>query len=831
MYAKISGTCYRALLSRGLISVSTMAMVAGLLMSETTWAQSVVTPPPPIKASPTDTSADQGTTPQTGGLEDIIVTARKVQEPISRVPLAITAFSDTQISERGISSIADISSFTPSFRYQASTLASNGRADRSFSTLTFRGLALSNDYFTTAGGLLFVDGAPVIGASPPIVFDAERVEVLKGPQSAFFGRSTFSGAINYVSKDPPTHFEAKLNGSVATYGSYSASGSVGGPIVPDILSVRLSGAYDREAGQYRNEAAPYQRLGTQTTASGGLQFLLTPVPELRIKGAVSYTHDDDGPPTSVALKGTDFNCNVGGTEGTYYCGKLPSADQLAPGVISGNYNITPGVRNYVLNNLNNYPTLYNSDYIDHGGLRRDLIQASVRIDYQFDSGYALSAISAFHQDKVAVLTDLNYRDAQNTPNPFYGVIPAAPQFLQALAGVQSLSNDFSQEIRLTSPQDKPFRWLIGANYFTASSYFANIIAYTQFGPLFIVYPPRVHPTTPAVFGAAYWDINSHFTLSGELRYQDDQVAQDQDTVGTAFVTPQTLKASFKSFQPRATLTYHVDQDSLVYALFARGYRPGGFNDLSTIPPASLAALQAQGVSQAYGQESINNYELGVKSRLFDGRLQFSLDGYYEQYRNGQISQSLTFQNTPTTVTIGTFTRNVGVIDLYGAEAEVNWQATRALQLNSTFAYNGNTIKSGYCGNCLFIDGTDSLAGRRLPYTPLVTASIGAEYRRHLTRDYDLYIRGDDFYRGSIFVDQANRAYIGDRDTANLRLGVQNKEKSLEIYCTNCSDNQTAEAGTYNSTNFLLVGTGSVGQEIRYQLPARRVIGLRGGVKF
>lgn len=815
------------------MSVSAIGIAASFAAPADAQGQSVVTPPPPT-ATPARNGSPQA--PAAGGstgVEDIIVTARKVQEPLSRVPLAITAFSSNQIEQRGIASINDIADFTPSFRFQNTTPASNGRADRSFSTLTFRGLALSNDYFTTAGGLLFVDGAPVIGATPPAVFDAERVEVLKGPQSAFFGRSTFSGAINYVSKDPPKTFEAQVNASVATYGSYSASASVGDTIIPDLLSVRLSGAYDREAGQYHNEAAPYQRLGNQRTTSAGLQYLITPAEGLRIKGSFSYDHDNDGPPASVALKGSDFNCNLGGTEGRYYCGKLPTADHLAPGVISGNYIITPDVQTYVLDNKNNYPTLYDTHYIEHGGLKRDLIQTSVRIDYDFGSGYTLSSITAYHRDKVAVLTDLNYRDAQTTPNPLFGVIPMAPRYFQALAEVQSLSHDFSQEVRLTSPQDKRFRWLFGGNYFTASSYYANIIGYTQFGPLFITYPPRLHPRTSAIFGAAYWDINRHFTISGELRYQDDRVAQDLDTSGTAFLpTPQTFKASYKSVQPRITLTYHFDQNSLLYALFARGYRPGGFNtDLSKLPAAAVASLAAQGVTQAYGQESLNNYEIGLKSRLANGRLQFSIDGYYEQYRNGQITQSLTYQLTPTTVTIGTFTRNVGAIDLKGVEAEADWQATRKLQINGTFAYNGNKIKAGYCGDCLFIDGTTSLAGRRLPYTPLVTATLGAEYRTHLAGDYDWYLRGDDIFRGKLFVDQANRAYIGNKNTLNLRIGIQGKKRSIELYCTNCTDNLTADAGAYNSSNFLLAGTGAIGQEIRYQLPAPRIVGLRGSWKF
>ena len=807
-----------------LASASLAALLGTIIPCSAAWAQtaqSSVTPPPPTK--------DQNTG---GGLEDIVVTARKVEEKLSTVPLAITALSEKQLEARGISSINDISSFTPSFRFQNVAAASNGRADRSFSTLTFRGLTLSGDYFTTAGGLLFVDGAPEIGAAPPSIFEVQRVEILKGPQSAFFGRSTFSGAINFVSKDPPTKFSAELNGSVASYDSFSASGSVGGSLIPDLLRVRVSAAYDREGGQYRNEAAPYQRFGTQRTTSTGLQYLITPADGLRIKGSFSYSEDNDGPPASIAIKGSESNCNLGGTEGAYFCGKLPSENNLPAGIISGNYVIDSAFTNLILQNKANLPTLFGTNFIDHGGLERHLIQTSVRADYDFGGGYTLSSITAYHHDKLAVITDLNYRYAGNTPNPAAATIPNAPPFYKALVEAQSLSHDFSQEVRLTSPQNRPFRWLIGANYFTASSYYANGFGITQLGPVLTAYPPRVHPRTPAVFGAANLDLG-RLTLSGELRYQIDHVAQDVETSGNNFLaTPIQFKQTYKSFQPRVTATYHLDKDAIVYALFARGYRPGGFNsDLSKLSATAQASLAASGIKQAYGQESIDNFEFGTKGNLFNNHIQYSLDAYYELYRDGQINQSTFYQTSPTTVTVGTFTQNTGKINLYGIEAELNWQLTRHFQMNGTFAWNDNHIKRYYCANCVFIDGTNSAVGRKLPYVPRFTGTLSGEYQDHLSGNFDWFVRADDIFRSKIFADPANQSYIGDKNTINMRLGVRNDHYSIEAFCTNCSNNLVADAAFYGSSDFLFVGTGRVGQEIRYQLPARRVIGLRAGWKL
>ena len=120
---------------------------------------------------------------QDGGLEEIVVTARKREESMMEVPIAITAFTAEDLEARDLVDLQDLQLYTPSFSF-TNMQGGSARNDRSSNALVFRGLSLSNNVGITAGGQLFIDGAPVIGAFQPSIVDVERVEILKGPQSA-----------------------------------------------------------------------------------------------------------------------------------------------------------------------------------------------------------------------------------------------------------------------------------------------------------------------------------------------------------------------------------------------------------------------------------------------------------------------------------------------------------------------------------------------------------------------------------------------------------------------------------------------------------------------
>ena len=167
------------------------------------------------------------------GLEEITVTARRVEENLMQVPLAISAVTSADIEARGVNTLIDLGKFTSGLFAQ---VGGNGRTDRSATRLTFRGLS-------TASGQKFIDGAPFSGAAIPDIADVARVEVLKGPQSDYFGRSTYSVAVNFVSRTPADHFEGHVQADGSMFGTTDLTASLEAPIVAGTLGIRVSGRH------------------------------------------------------------------------------------------------------------------------------------------------------------------------------------------------------------------------------------------------------------------------------------------------------------------------------------------------------------------------------------------------------------------------------------------------------------------------------------------------------------------------------------------------------------------------------------------------------------
>ena len=239
-------------------------------------------------------------------LEEIVVTARKVEENLMEVPLAITAFSAEELESIDMAELTDIQLFTPSFSF-TNQQGGSGRNDRSSNALVFRGLYLNINVGINAGGLLFIDGAPVVGGYSPSIVDTERVEILKGPQSAYFGRSTFVGALNFVMKEPGDEFAGRVSGEYSRFGSNEQHFMLEGPIVKDKLSVRVSGRHWHQGGYIENYADPAEALGARTTNSVSTSIVFTPADEWKAKLFVNYFEDNDFAGAQFALKEESFN--------------------------------------------------------------------------------------------------------------------------------------------------------------------------------------------------------------------------------------------------------------------------------------------------------------------------------------------------------------------------------------------------------------------------------------------------------------------------------------------------------------------------------------------
>jgi iron complex outermembrane recepter protein len=219
-------------------------------------------------------------------IEEVIVTSRKQEESILDVPLAITAFTAEQIEAAGINSLGDIANFTPGLTF-------SNLLGEFLPTPVIRGVA-PTDVFGENNAAVFVDGIFIAGREGLNFsqLDVERIEVIKGPQSAIYGRSSFSGAINVITARPTDEFVGKAEVTVGNDDHYKAMGSISGPIIEGKLGVRLAAIYDTFGGSYNNQNTSGPDIGGYEYKTLQASFYATPTENLSLNGAIYYSDDE-----------------------------------------------------------------------------------------------------------------------------------------------------------------------------------------------------------------------------------------------------------------------------------------------------------------------------------------------------------------------------------------------------------------------------------------------------------------------------------------------------------------------------------------------------------
>jgi iron complex outermembrane receptor protein len=777
-------------------------------------------------------------------LEEITVTARKVEENLMTVPVSVTALTSRDIEQSDMKDMQDISLTQPSFHFVNQVGGQSGIADRSSFLVTFRGLVEGPaGTATTGSGSVFIDGAPVVDAQIPSLDEIERVEVLKGPQSAYFGRSTFAGAINYITKDPSlTEFHGNVSAEASSYNSSDGSLSLSIPVITDELGIRVNGRHLVKGGEYTNAADTDQKFGTQTTDSLSTTVLFVPFDKLRVKGYLNWFTDNDGPPAEADIKNTDgiFNSTTGAGanySGGYFKGPIPNVGQLPTSIISGNYAITPFLQAQDFGNAQGFPLTFAPNFLNHAGLRRNALVSDIKINWEFAPGYNLSSLTSYYYAKSEELIDLDFRYEENKPNPiaFYMIPTQLPYEAFNLVS-ERLAWDYSQEFRIESPRDEKLKWSAGASFLHTLAGFSLFGQWDLgVGDLGAIEP--IETNTPAAFGSISYELIDKLTLTFEAREQWDELREQAISSGGVPVTgaaAQVLSADYRTFSPRLTLDYAYAPDSDAYILFSRGFRPGGFNSyVLTAPSAALAVLQSLGANTnlAYAQERLDNYEAGLKSTFLDGKARTTIAVYYDKWTDGQIA---TVYNVKAGEASNQYSpiNNSGLIDLYGFEFEGELKPVDKLLLHLTAAYNGTRVASySPCTDCLNFGGTGSVAGDHVPNVPQVTASFSAEYSDHLFNDYNYFGRAEYNFQGSQYLDYTNVAWTQPQKLVNLHFGIRNANLTLDGFVRNLTNNSAPNSTTSQTDPVTFFEGALTTADVRYALPDKRTVGLRATYKF
>jgi iron complex outermembrane receptor protein len=810
------------------------------------------------------TAPAAGASPTAGpALEEIVITARRREENLLTVPIAVAVMSSASIANAGVRNVRELAQFTPGLFAQ--TQEAGGLPSRVSSRLTFRGLS-------TGSGVSFIDGAPYAGSATPDIADVQRVEVLKGPQSVYFGRSTFAGAVNYVTAPPGKEFAGRVSAEAYSYNGLDNRLMLQGPLLGDLLSVRVTGRRYTFGGQYRN-GFDGQKLGGQSTTGATISLASSPAHNLNLSAYYAFTLDDDGPPAGATIRtvgpGAALTCPLGGTGGPYWCGELPKASGI-DGRQIGNYAIMDAFTHHeLIDNPRPVPTAFRTDWLEHFGLKRRVHHVHGRVDYKTDSGWEAAVLLGYSQTRTAVIQGREGLDSSTTSNPFYISDPVAraaacaspagstanltcfrPAILETATYQLNVFNEYNAELRLSTPSGKRLRATAGASYFGFKNPITANFGLQNSGRLNGGGGGLVAQTnTPAVFGGLYFDVTDKLKLSAEGRYQWDGVIQQQQFPAVT----QKLRRIFTSFSPRVTLDYTVAPGSLLYATFSRGYRPGGFNPLLIGQPQSvLAQLGGLGGSISYEQEKLDNFEVGHKARWLDNRLQTTLALYYMQWRNGQVSNSLFAQSATGSNISFTIVTNVGQINLKGVELEADFAATRNLTLSGTLGYADNKIIAYvYTPNGLRIRNSTDVTGNQTDQQPKLTVSLSPTYKREIANGWEGFVRADYFYKSKVFVDPTNVAWRGASNVFNLHLGASNEHGlRLEGYVNNLFDNSVLSEAVKNSDSNVAVNPGiacppcysaafpfvpsggpSTVNTIGIGLPVKRTVGVRASYDF
>jgi len=754
--------------------------------------------------------------------DEIIVTARKQETTILDSPLSITALTDVEIKAAGLEDIVDLSKSAPGLFIEPIN-ALNARVQ---TQPRFRGITFEAQSPLQRTATVFVDGILTSGGLQSLGFnEVERVEIIKGPQSALFGRNTFSGAINYITKDPSQESGGSVSVLAATRDEYRVNASIEGGL-GDIVSARVSGGYNFDGGHYNNAVAPEQELGEETDWNINGTVLFEPTENFRLKLRGGYYQTDDGPAAVQRVAGFTehnfggFDVPGGGQTETAFRGtvRTPGNDEIGLSTSDAEYQLfidtlladpRAGVNGENVTSLG-------LDLRDLGGFGAETegFRLSADASFELSDNLSLDVLAGYNEDEFLVLQDFDSSAGGSLPLPplfppfsFFFSFPTDfdPSTGGSFASTGGqLVEDLSLEARLSGQLlDDRLKWSVGANYVDIQvagvGGFLDQLDGAFFGGIFED-PSATSAETFGVFGTLDVAITDELTIIGEARYQEDEISDA--SVGDFSPT------TFDSFLPRLLVQYEPSSTTTLYANYSEGNLPGGFND----EVAELSADQTTefndlvpGVGVSFNEETLTNYELGWKQVAFDGDFAFNLAAFYME-RSDQLYSGFEIVSDPGTnnmMRTVAFTANGATTDIFGIEWDGTVQATNNLTLQGSLAWIDASIASfpevDNAGDftAVFGAGADP-TGQVAPRFPEWSGSLAISHEQELSsgalgEDTTWYSRGDLFYTGSFFDENTNLAETPDAVDVNLRTGLRFGNYSVEVFVSNLFEEDTVAA--------------------------------------
>ncbi len=790
-------------------------------------------------------------------IEEIIVTTRKRAESLQEVPLVITAFTADDLERKGLDSIEDIARLTAGVIVDQGVFPQDVRIvirglsptrGRPNVALLLDGVDVTSEAVQSAGGSLLINSR---------LFDLERAEIVKGPQSALYGRSAFSGAINYVTKKPTNEWETKVSVEVGDNGLYEGRFGTYGPLVEDKALIGLNFAAWNHDGFYDNTTTGAD-LGDSDGFGVSMSNIFNFSDDFSLTSRIEYTDDHLGMAPTV----------FGGTNAILPVPPSAFGPITMPGVVSPSVPFVTGFTGKVpdADDLP-LPTLSEDPLTgeEFRGSERQIFRAAATLEWQQDWG---TATSVTHYADADV-----FQRMENTNKGSFFTINSGTLF-----STRTDTELFSQELRVQSNDDERFRWMFGGLYWdediTQLSY--NIactnnqlfpfLPFLPCGPFFAAIgfndPNTWIRNTEhwSAFGMLEFDITDQITFHVEGRYTDENLfvagpsgPRIVDAFGLAG-PPQTMPPSTplipaedsdSYFTPRFSLEYTANEDILLYGSIAKGAKPSG---VSTVG-AGAGGFEPELFE--FERETMWVYEIGAKTTWADGRFLANVAGYWQDFSEKQTSTQFLRSNGLT----GTRTVNASAAEVKGLEIDLGWAPTDELSLSAGYSYidaqyndfivNASGVNAiAAVGNCVqeFVGTLNTCrvdrSGNTLERTPKHSLVVGASYTAPLTGDIDWLIETDVTNQSKRFESNDNILILPGYTLVDLRLGLRGDNWDVIAFANNLFDDDTVQIA-FNSPDFDTINvaffpppfTFILTNVLRPTLPPKRQIGVRASYSF
>jgi iron complex outermembrane recepter protein len=760
--------------------------------------------------------AQQAPTASEANVEEIVVTSRTFKEKLQDVPLAVSVITNEQMERQGINNLDGIAEKTVGFAFEdfAGLLAQPSIRGQ----INLRTTSPVQNVATYVDGI-YIQRGYLIDQS---LLDLERVEIIKGPQSALYGRNSFAGVINVNTRRADIdNFTGKAKIGVGTDKLFEISGSLSAPIIPGKLAIGVHVAHTSFDGTWENnhplkdEAAANTRGNVGGYRKEAYQFniIAKPVEGLTIDAMFVRTDRKLELPATYVLATAGLtepinrlNCSPVAGQNRLYCGEvttdivIPAGDTRLPGILVD-------------------PRAF--------GLRGPTKLASAKVQYDFTD--TLAAAYQFGWVRGNVQTR-----GQSSSNPLRPILfgPANLGTLFDSSGTGSGFEGFSHDFKLTFTSER-IKAFVGLNYSDTQDIDSNA---SQTAPsnaldmpneaiqLFPIGPGLPFPANPlnpfqrfsyvqrneeviGIYGFVEATILEALTASFEGRYTienrdalDLLTRQPGNTTVQALVPP-GFSETEKFFTPRFSLKYAFTQNNNVFASVARGVKAGGFN--------SFTPNVAQ---RSYKAETNWTYEIGSKNYFPDFGLTLNGAVFHTDWRNLQNNVvRLNADGTlPSVVfSVPTVTGNIGSVSVWGAEVEGKIKIANGLAADFGAAYSRSRYKDGQvsqrftaslnCDGIVCPTGPLQLGGNQVERTPAFDAYFGLGYSGNFGERGSYYLRGDMTYQTKQYLNEANIGFLPSRFLVNAQAGVGFGPVDVGLWVRNLTNKK------YVSNALFLVG--------------------------